>query len=409
MSYDIRVARLKAARDMPYMTRAVMSTILVEKPGLGTMGTDCYMRVYYDPAMFEKWTLAETAGVLLHEQLHIYFRHAARRKVHIGEKPTGAQCTLWNIAADCSINQCLAKAKVSLPGDGCFPHKYGWPENLTTEQYYELAKKLPQTKVDQYSPQHDGSAGDGVQREWELGPGNPGKGEDGQEGDSKGPMGLGDYEQERLRRIVSQDISEHARRCGDVPGDLEREAKRILSPRWDPKRVLLAEVRHCVMCVKGLGNTTWLRPSRRTPHGGMRLPSNIMPVPRPLFIVDTSGSMSEDDLGLCLGVIRDVIRALPNPDGVRVITGDTRSQSCQKVCNPQSISLCGGGGTDMGAIMQDAVKTYRDCDCVVVVTDGYTPWPSHPLRQKCLALITQPRGSAPPAWIRTVYIHPDAE
>jgi predicted metal-dependent peptidase len=142
----------------------------------------------------------------------------------------------------------------------------------------------------------------------------------------------------------------------------------------------------------------------------MRIPANVAPIPKPLIIMDTSGSMDEKDLALCRGVLQSVLKSLPCQDGVRVVTGDTQLQNCQKVFSVSSVSLVGGGGTDMGGIMHEAVEKYPEADTVIVVTDGITGWPSSPLRQKCLALLTRKSSYYPvPDWMRKVYIHPEAE
>src|SRR5574343_1186378 len=104
-TYDFRTARLRATKMMPYMTKAIMSTIPIEKAGIGTMATDCYLRIYYDPAVFNMWTLDEASGVVLHEIMHCFSKHDVRARARIGDKPSEAQRLLWNIAADISINQ----------------------------------------------------------------------------------------------------------------------------------------------------------------------------------------------------------------------------------------------------------------------------------------------------------------
>jgi len=151
-------------------------------------------------------------------------------------------------------------------------------------------------------------------------------------------------------------------------------------------------------------------PGRRTPPGGLRLPKSICPIPKPVLIFDTSGSMNETDLALCRGVLADVFRALPSQDGVRVITGDTHIESCQQVFSQAQVELVGGGGTDMAALMLDAAKKYPEADLIIVCTDGFTGWPSAPLQQKCLALLTQrSQKDSVPEWIRTVYIRPEED
>lgn len=409
-TYDFRTARLRATKMMPYLTKAIMSTIPIEKPGIGTMATDCYLRIYYDPKVFDMWTLDQSSGVILHEMMHCISRHDIRAKARIGEKPSEENRFKWNMAADIAINQMLKEANVVLP-DGCLhPDQFGFAKNLSTEEYYDLVQKLPTKKIPcnllgEGTGEGSGSIADGVAREYEEGkPG--GKKEDG----SDTAHGLGDYERKRLDRVVANDISDAARKCGNMPGGLKRIADGILKPVFDPRREILAEVKYALNCTKGFGGSTWTMPNRRTPPNGLRLPKNVAPIPKVVLIFDTSGSMNQSDLALCRGVLSDVFKSLPCQDGVRVITGDTHMGSCQKAFSHSNVELVGGGGTDMGAIMEFASKTYPECNPIIVVTDGYTPWPSSALPQKCLALLTQKSERASvPQWIRTVYIRPEGD
>lgn len=408
-TYDFRTARLRATKMMPYMTKAIMSTVPIEAKGIGTMATDCYLRIYYDPVVFDQWTLDEASGVVLHEMMHCFSKHDVRAKARIGDKPSEEQRFKWNIAADVAINQMLIEARVTLPKGCVTTDTFGWPKNLSTEEYYELADKLPTQKIPsdlmgKGTGEGSGSIADGVAREYEAGkPG--GKEKDG----SDTPHGLGSYERKRLDRVVANDIAEASRKAGNVPGGLKRIADSILKPVFDPRREILAEVKYALNCTKGFGDSTWTLPNRRTPPTGLRLPKNVAPVPKPVLIFDTSGSMNSSDLALCRGVLADVFKSLPSQDGVRVITGDTHMGSCQKAFNNASVELVGGGGTDMGALMLYAAEKFPEADVMIVVSDGYTPWPPKPLRQKCLALLTQKseRGSVPD-WIRTVYIRPES-
>jgi hypothetical protein len=410
MTYDFRTARLRSTKMMPYLTKGIMSTIPIEKPGIGTMATDCYLRIYYDPKVLTEWTLDECSAVILHEILHAVYRHDVRAKARLGEKPSEDLRVMWNIAADISINDTLQEAGITLP-KGCMNSKlFGFPPKLSTEEYYDLVLKLPKQKVPsdlrgEGSGESSGSLSDGVPREWEAG--KPGK-ESGQDGQDGAPHGLGAYERKRLERVIATDVAEASRKQGKVPGGLARIANEILKPAFDPRREIMAEVKYSLNAVSGFGSSTWILPGRRSPPGGLRLPKSICPVPKPVLIFDTSGSMNDTDLALCRGVLADVFRALPSQEGVRVITGDTHIESCQRAFSQAHVELVGGGGTDMARLMEEAATKYPDAHVIVVVSDGYTPWPSKPLRQKCLVLLTQrSQKDSVPSWIRTVCIRPE--
>ena len=107
------------------------------------------------------------------------------------------------------------------------------------------------------------------------------------------------------------------------------------------------------------------------------MPSNVAPLPRITVIVDTSGSMSQDDLGLALGMIRKVLNSFRIRDGIKVITGDAKGQTKQLcLSDPRRIELTGGGGTNMAAIIAEALQARPQPQMILVCTDGWTPWPS---------------------------------
>jgi predicted metal-dependent peptidase len=104
--------------------------------------------------------------------------------------------------------------------------------------------------------------------------------------------------------------------------------------------------------------------------------------------VDTSGSMSEDDLSLAWSEVRGVLRSVGvRRDCLTVFAGDVVAR---KVSDWNATTeLVGGGGTDMSAIMQsDAVAAARP-DVVVVVTDGGTAWPERPVARRTIAVIVE--------------------
>ena len=385
MKYDIRTARLRSTVLCRYLSKLILSSTLVETDKVPLMGVDKWFRIYYNPKVLDDWDMDTSAWVLVHECLHVFLRHHQRCMVHVGEKPEGWQLALWNVAGDLSINQTIRGAGGNLPEGSMDIKQFGFTPGESTEQYYnrlvemknngQLSTKACARCMPGGEGDHGSGAG-GHTREWEHGAPPSSSGDKDDPGDT--PSGMEEYELGRLNRTVAHDIVEASRKAGHVPGDLAREARMVLKPKFDPRKAIMSEVKYSMNCVKGFGCTTWKMPNRRTPPRGLRLPANIRPVPRPLIIIDTSGSMGERDLSLALGVVRDVVKALPSQDGVRVVTGDTHAAAATRAFGDGHVSLVGGGGTDMGAIMVESARQYPQADVIIVVTDGYTPWPGAP-------------------------------
>ena len=167
-------------------------------------------------------------------------------------------------------------------------------------------------------------------------------------------------------------------------------------PPVDPAAKLLNLVRRYCDVTVGMGDRSYRRPSRRNGNPNMAMPSNVAPLPRITVIVDTSGSMSQDDLGLALGMIRKVLNSFRIRDGIKVITGDAKGQTKQLcLSDPRRIELTGGGGTNMAAIIAEALQARPQPQMILVCTDGWTPWPTENPGIPIVACITRKRATLP--------------
>ena len=140
----------------------------------------------------------------------------------------------------------------------------------------------------------------------------------------------------------------------------------------------------------------------------MVLPSLRRPVPRVTVIVDTSGSVAEDMLGLAwtevhgclrsLGIRRDLLTVYAADVTVHLLRGPPQRQK----------ALIGGDGTDMAEAIGAVLAARLVPDLVVVITDGLTPWPAaRPCRDVIVALLpTTVDRPAPPPWAQVVNIIP---
>jgi predicted metal-dependent peptidase len=70
------------------------------------------------------------------------------------------------------------------------------------------------------------------------------------------------------------------------------------------------------------------------------------------------------------------------------------------------VRLVGGGGTGMRVGIAAAESAYPRPDIVVVLTDGYTPWPDRPTRARLVAVIIGDQGAAQqaPEWASAVVV-----
>lgn len=386
----LAAARLRAAEAQPFLAMALYALTAVADASQPTFGVDERWRLYVNPRKLREWPVPEVAGVLLHEVSHVLRDHAGRaRTVAVAGERAGH---LWNLAADAEINDDLLAAGVTLPATPVTPRLLGMPAGKVAEFYYG---RLGQEPVPQL-PVPD------------CGPGCHGQG--GIDDSPLLPAGMSAAEALLLRRRVAEEIARVAgQRPGDLPGGWLRWAEAVIRPQLDWRRLLAAKVRSSAAAVAGAADYSYARPPRRrVPQ--VVLPALRRPVPRVAVIVDTSGSVTDELLGLAwtevhgclrsLGIRRDLLTVYAADTTVHRLTGPPR----------QRVGLTGGGGTDMAGAIGAALAARPAPDLVVVITDGFTPWPlTRPRRDVIVALLPVP-GPAPaarpdpPPWAQVVEV-----
>lgn len=422
---ELQALRLRAVARYPYLATALWSMTLVQMPGSGTMGVDKRWRLYIDPAVKDKWTTEQLTGVLVHEVEHLIRGHHKRAaSLGIVEKegvPVSTElqirARIWNMAGDISINQDLMRERmVKLPDEVLKPEDYEFPLGETTEWYYaELMKKVENGEIKivvQMSGSaplegHDGSGASGVSAPWELGKDGKQKNADGTETDQG--QGVSEAEGELIRHKVAQDVQEEAKKnIGNVPGYMQRWADEKLNPKVDWRTKLTSAIRGQLAQTRGMVDYSYRRPSRRCPDPRIRLPSFYAPMPDVGVGIDTSGSMDTSDIKLAMAEVRGVLEAVNCV--IRVYVGDTMVYKEQRVRSLDQIELTGGGGTDMGAIIQamDEDKVHFG----IVLTDGYTPWPKQKpkhLNKVIVCLTRESEKSNVPEFYEVVMVEHDAK
>lgn len=410
--------RMKAALLRPYFAMALFAMHKVDAP-IGTMAVDKFGRVYVDPAAVKKWGPEASAWVLLHEVEHWLRAHHDRAEPMIrGAACASCERDIINTAEDMEINddpQMIQK----LPGDPPTPQKLGLKPGRLWEEYYEELKKRSRSGGgghDEGGEGHAvvvrcGSAAHGQSQPYEL----PAPG--GEEGSSKDKPkrdrvpGMQGTEAELLRRAVAREVQQAAsKEPGSVPAGLQRWADKILAPPQVPwEKELAAMIRRARTMAMGAVDYTYAKISRRGSFGSVLLPAMRRPTPDVAVVLDTSGSMSEADLQAALVEVVGIIRATGQV-AIPVICCDSEAAPAQRVSRHLTLELIGGGGTDMGVGIAAAERL--GVGVIVVLTDGYTPWPEEkPNNAELVVGLVRPemtvQGWAPPPYAkRSVHIRP---
>jgi predicted metal-dependent peptidase len=391
-------ARLHAVRCRPYLATALFALHVVESRRVPTMAVDRHWRCYVSPGFVDRTPVEELAGVWVHEVSHLLRDHHGRgdRFAAAHELDGPGERLRMNIAADCEINDDVFGDGLVCPEGAVLPHLLRLRSGELMEDYLRQFRLGPHTNA--FTWLDCGSGADGLERDWDLGP--------------DGAHGLSDSERDAVRFRVAKGITAFP---GRVPAGWKRWAEEAFHPPQPWRDLLGAAVRSAVSAPGAGEDYTYRRPSRRSAAlPGVVLPSLRRRPPRVVVIVDTSGSVSDAELGSALLEIAAIVRAVGGRrDLVSVLSCDAAAHVTGPLCRAEGIGLVGGGGTDLRAGFAKALRTRPDV--VVALTDGQTPWPD--AKPSCRTVVGLfPRDSSsgeddpdyvpdlPPDWARVVVI-----
>ncbi|ALG15591.1 hypothetical protein AOZ06_46980 [Kibdelosporangium phytohabitans] len=351
---------------------------MVSSERVPTMGVDKHWRCYVSPAFVERTPVDELAGVWMHEVAHLLRDHHGRA----GRLAT-TDHHRTNLAQDCEINDDLVADGIPLPGFRVVPGDFGQPDGKLFEEYLP---HIPPTPMN-----HDcGSGAHGHAVPWES-----------QDGHNVSPV-----EAEAIRRQTAEAIRAHGRARGKLPAGWKRWADQLLEPVVDWRAVLAGAVREAVAWASGALDYTYRRPSRRaTAMAGVVLPGLRRPLPRVAIVIDTSGSMGEAEVNAALSEVEGVLAEVGiRGNRVTVLACDADVHTVARVTKTADIELAGGGGTDMRVGIRTALSMPDRPQVVIVLTDGYTPWPDENPACRVIAGLVGKTPPQPPAWVEAVYI-----
>jgi predicted metal-dependent peptidase len=404
-------ARIVAQARWPYLSTLLFNLKIVESSQLPTLAVDDGWRMYYSPDFVMEQSAEALATMVLHEALHCVNQHGPRfralsqsRHLHV----------TWNFAGDVGINHVLDRAQ--MPWGDFEPLRFTHlskfdvnPEMGTEKIFFTIVEYYNQhpEEVDQFTD--CGSIIGGEARDYEI-----------SRSDGDNPAIKSD-QQDVIRDQVAQEILKHAyaKGIGSIPGELLRWAQELLEPTIDWRKALAGAFRTSLATVLGRRDYVYTRPSRR--QSAMRignheiiLPSMRKPAPPAIaIIVDTSGSIGNDEITLFLSEVDGIVKANGISQGVTVIPCDADIGEIQKLRSRGAITtlkLTGGGGTDMGVGIAAAGKLRPTPKIVIVLTDGFTPWPTSVpkgVETLIVCLTAEESLNTTPNWAKTILIDKD--
>ena len=381
----LHAARLWIAANRPYYSKAVFSCPVIPAGTDVRVGIDEGWRIYANSEFLESLTVEQAAGELIHVLNHALRDHARRARNAGVDRATALA---WNAAADCEINDDLFEENLIEEDGWLFPENLGMDEFMSAEHYYRHLLDNA-VSIDIHAECGSGCHSHRVPDELDA--------------DAEA---LSDFDRTLLRRTVASAIADHqkAHGAGSVPEGLARWAQQTLHPKVNWRQQFASALRSSVHHKTGTADYTWQRPSRRQqPQDPVLRPAMTRPVPSITVVVDTSGSMGDDELDRALTEISAIIATVVPGDSVRVLSVDTDVHADQHIYHTNQITLEGAGGTNMAAGIAAAAEAKPDA--IVVITDGFTPWaPTRPpgARSVIAALTDDYCIERVPDWIQAI-------
>jgi len=407
-----------ALEMMPYMASVLLALRPLDVPGLQTFACDKGYRLYIDFDAVTPLGLDFCSQALLHECCHLFAHDAERAEEFGATTPSGRQ--QWNLASDAANNDDLVEAGChSIAEHGFLPSTMDAPEHLTAEQYMELLSQQMPNGDDGDDESDDGSGGgstDGSGGGSTDGdgdgqsPGNSGSPSSGDSGEPYAGCGSGaggeaapceldenddaggaapaatSAEKRVIDIATAADIrTAAARGIGTVPAGLVERAEQILTPSKLPwRQILSSSIRRSIASRAGDTDVTYARRNRRRPHislasgGRIVRPGSYSPTPMLAVVRDTSGSMGKDELTAASIEVEGIAKQLGiRGENLSLLDVDTVVAAKKQYLRPSQLQeVAGRGGTDMGIGIAAAAELRPRPNAIVVITDGYTPWPA---------------------------------
>ncbi len=400
----LAAARTRLILDKPFLGALVMRLPMVaaDPEWCPTTGTDA-RRFYYNPEYIGSLTLEQTQFMLAHEALHCALSHFSRRQHR--------QIGRWNLACDYAINPLLVDEGLKPPYDVMILDQF---RGMTAEEIYPLLEEDEQYEtIDQhlYDQESDNPGND--QGEQSRGSGTPdrsaddpaedGRGQGEKEPDDRGsrqetdperrgnrpdqggeqpnpdperpgapqPPPLSAEERENLAVQWQQRLAgaaQQAMQAGKMDGAMARLVDHLLQPRL-PWRMLLARY----LSATARDDYSYMRPSRRSQQSQAILPALRSSEVNVVVAVDTSGSISDRQIGEFLAEVEGLKGQLRAR--VTLIPCDAAiAPGYPKVVEPwEELTLDsevgGGGGTDFRPVFDWVERQGMQPDLLVYFTD----------------------------------------
>jgi len=377
-----------------HLLASVMRKISTELPTAAVAITPNGVQLLVNPEFFSKeLTKDQRCAVIKHEALHLLFRHLTRPLLKNGDPH------LFNVAADLVVNQFikpwpLPDSAITL---ATFPDLM-LLSNQTVEWYYEVLDKCHKNpkKSKKESPQSfdalekllGGEQTHSDHRYWAMSGGKDFKDESHPDAPAMTPTMMQGLQSELERVLIQAKNRTPVKSWGTIPSGIMDELNLIESlrkPQVHWRKVLRMFVSSgaqtkTVTTLNRMSKRFESVPGIKTKRESKRVAA----------VIDTSGSIGEEQLGMFFSELKGLIRSSAE---VTIIECDAEVQNTFTFKGKIPTTFKGGGGTSFDPAFEwiNTAKHQR-FDVCIYLTDGYASTPQ--VKPKCpLLWVLTPDGA----------------
>lgn len=324
----LTTARIGLLIRQPFFGSMATRLKLVRDDNMPTAATDG-RHFYYNLEFIAKLTTKETEFLFGHEVLHNVFEHHLRKHFPDGvsvNNKSSRHHMAWNVACDYVINNILIESNIGDKiEDTLHDDKY---KGMCAEQVYDdLMKNCSETDLcslaDKLLDEHMDSLED------------------------KG-KGLSEEEKQQIKNEIKESLLASAQAAaGNVPAGVERFIKSFTQPTLSWKEILRQDIQSII----NKTDYSFYNPAKKGRQQGIVLPGMLKQNSLDICIaIDTSGSISDNDLQVFLGEISGIMEQYEEYT-IRIWSFDTKVYNDETFRSDEGKDITeyntkGGGGTD---------------------------------------------------------------
>lgn len=404
----ILIARMNILTKNGFFGLLLMHMKFALDDTVGTAATDGE-RIFFDPAFLDELSDSELVFILMHEIMHVVLKHSFRAG--------GRDAYAFNIACDIVVNSNILQAaggdlrSITLANYGESMHKTPAGDEgslYTAEEVYEM---LPAAMKNSWPGVGAGAGipgsgkGKSGSGSGSVDPGN-GNGAGGFSDDHSRWGSAGDEALEALWGNWIRDAYEASKGRGNIPLGAARSLKELMEPKTDWRTLLNDFIQEEIV------DYSFMPPDRRYADSPFFLPDfneTEMTVKDVLFMIDTSGSMSDEEITQAYSEVKGAIDQFGGRlegwlgffDAAVVPPKPFIDENEFKMIRPE-----GGGGTSFDVIF-DYVRSEmadREIASIIILTDGWAPFPEESAAMGIPVLWMIDNEAITPPWGRVARI-----